>query len=201
MAPTDNSIDIIVYTQSDLQANPTLNSCVVDVINKAFQKHASFRSKPRFEHASELPTQLGTDGLCAVARLQDRLLGSASLCTWRPTAGGVVDEAFRERTADLELADAGLSYEAKAIGTVDEPLARGKGIAGIMMQALLEQVQARHPGEDLLLWIQLSEEHNGAYWRRRGYEQVGPVEIKPKGTWGSPKPFEFCTMVKRIPGA
>lgn len=196
-----SNINIIIYTKSDLQANTTLNNTIVDVINACFRKHVAFRGKLRFEDPSELADELGSEGLCAVAYLQDDILGSASIRQWRPAAGGVVDKALHEQPSDLKLAQAGLSYEAKAIVTVDSPLSRGKGLAGTMIQALVEKVQQRHPGEELLLWLQLGEEQNGPYWRRRGYERVGPVEIKPKGTWGSTHDFEFCTMVRRIPGA
>lgn len=200
--PTMSQIDIRIYTSAELRAEPRLNASIVDVINAAFGKHEKWNGKLRFEAADELPAQIGGDGLCAVARSGDSMLGTACLKRWRPDAGGVVDQALQERPSDVKLADAGLSYEVKAVTTVDGPESRGKGLAGVMIQALLEHVwKNRHPGKEMLLWLQLSEELNGAYWRRRGYEQIGPVEVKPKGTWGSSHDFEFLTMVKRVPAA
>lgn len=194
---TNTQISIAVYTVADLQADPQFNESLVRTINIAFDRHKAFNGKPRFENAAELPQQIGPDGLCAVASAGDSLLGTASFRCWRPS--GVVNQALQQRPLDLKLADAGLSYEVKAIATVDGPISRGKGLASAMIQTLLKKMQDRHPGQDLLLWLQLSEEQNGEYWRRRGYEQVGPVEIMCKGTWGSSHDFEFVTMVKRIP--
>lgn len=200
--PGSSRIDIAIYTSAELRADAQLNASIVNVINVAFSRHADFNGKLRFEDADELPQQIGVDGLCAVARSGDAILGTASFKRWRPVAGGAVDEALREHPEDLKLADAGLSYEVKAVATVDSPESRGRGLAGVMIQALLEQVQReRHPRKDILLWLQLSEEQNGAYWRRRGYEQIGPLEVLPKGTWGSTHDFEFLTMVKRMPSA
>lgn len=206
--PTIPQVHIKIYTSADLQADPHLNNSIVDVVNAAFTRHASFNSKLRFEYPEKLVEQIGTDGLCAVAYSGDSqdsssatMLGTASLRHWHPTPGGVVDDALREDrpAADLKLVEAGLSYELKAIATVDGPESRGKGLAGVMTQTLLEYVQEkRHQGRDVLLWLQLSEEQNGDYWRRRGYEQVGPVEVMPKGTWGATHDFEFLTMVKRM---
>ena len=200
LVPVFGHIPITIYTAAELEADPELNRTLVNIINGAFASHKNFKSdKPRFEHENELCQTIGNDGICAVARSAGTIVGSAGLRTWRPQAGGVVDDAFRTRPEDLKLADNGLSYELKAISTVNAPEWRGKGLAGVLTQALVRKVQEdRHPGKDILLWVQLSEAQNGAYWRRRGYEQVGPVEIMPKGTWGSYHDFEFLTMVKRI---
>ncbi|ETN40597.1 uncharacterized protein HMPREF1541_04874 [Cyphellophora europaea CBS 101466] len=199
---SSNDIQITIHTSASLDSNPKLLHSLVSAINTAFARHSAWNGTPRFHTPSELPTELGPDsGLCAIAHSGPTILGSASLRQWRPQANGAVDAALRSMPQDLKLADAGQSYEVKAVITVDTPRARGKGLAGLMIQALLEKVQReRHGGKEVLLWIQLAEEQNGEYWRRRGgFERVGPVEMMPKGTWGCTHEFEFLTMVRRVP--
>jgi hypothetical protein len=196
-APED--LPIVFYSPQKLRTDLELSNRIADLINACWTKHKGFQNKPRFENTVELWEMLGEDGICAVAIAGKEMVGSASLRSWRPD--GVVDDALRrERPRDAELVDRGLTYEVKAIVTLDSPMSRGRGLSGVMIQGLLSQVQKRHRGEDVLFWLQIAEEQNGPYWRRRGgYEQVGPVEIKPKGTWGALRDFEFLTMVQRMP--
>jgi hypothetical protein len=198
-APAPEDLPILFYSLRELSADPELSTKIADLINACWTKHKGFQNKPRFANTAELWEMLGEDGICAVAMSGTEMVGSASLRSWRPD--GVVDEALRrERPLDAELVDQGLSYEVKAVVTLDSPISRGRGLSGFMIQALLSQVQRRHHGEEILFWLQIAEEQNGSYWRRRGgYEQVGPVEIKPQGTWGALKDFEFLTMVQRMP--
>ena len=194
-------MDVIIYTATDLQASQSLLHEIVRAINLAFTKETALKcTEPRFISDDQLLSTLGPDGLCAVARSNTGIMASASVVPWQPSSGGVVDWALRDsRPSDAALVDRGLSYELKAVITANTPESRGKGLVDLCTNALVSRLKQRHDDPDaLLLWIQLAETENGAYWHRRGYEQVGPVEMKPKGTWGSENDFRFATSVKRI---
>lgn len=200
--------EVVIYTASDLRAAPVELGAVVAAINLAFARHetAGFHG-PRFAADADLLTMLGTHGICAVLRPspssglgQDVVRATGSAIPWRPQRGGEVEDALKaERPDEFRLVKRNLSYEVKAVVTTASPDTRGKGLAGLCVDALVQHLAAQHPGEsELVLWIQLAENQNGPYWRRRGYEQVGGVEVKPKGMWGSERDFEFATLVKKV---
>ena len=145
---------------------------------------------------------LDQDGLCSVVRLDGRIVASAALVPWSPEVGGPIDEAFRkERKDDIVLVEQGLSYEVKGAFVLDTPETTRKGLIERCTRELVGRLAERHGSNtDILLWIQIAEDRNGLgdYWRRRHYELVGPIEIKPKGLWGADHDFRFATSVKRI---
>ncbi|KAM3069232.1 hypothetical protein ACMFMG_010747 [Clarireedia jacksonii] len=191
--------DISIYTGEELNASPKVLHDVVHAINLAFSKHQSTGfDPPRFANTDELLEMLGSEGLCAVIRFNVTILASASIIPWSPHPDSVVAQTLSEqRPKDSLLISRGLSYEIKTAITADTPEARGKGLVGACIQELVARL--RGSGDDeMLLWVQTVEDQNGPYWRRRGYELVGPVEIKEKGMWGSTKEFRFATLVKRV---
>ncbi|KAM3077917.1 hypothetical protein ACMFMF_004332 [Clarireedia jacksonii] len=194
-----HSGDISIYTGEELNASPKVLHDVVHAINLAFSKHQSTGfDPPRFANTDELLEMLGSEGLCAVIRFNVTILASASIIPWSPHPDSVVAQTLSEqRPKDSLLISRGLSYEIKTAITADTPEARGKGLVGACIQELVARL--RGSGDDeMLLWVQTVEDQNGPYWRRRGYELVGPVEIKEKGMWGSTKEFRFATLVKRV---
>lgn len=202
MAVETMSHEVAVHTAADLQARRQDLERIVNAINLAFTKmsNAGFEG-PRFPISTDLLTMLGPHGLCAVVcSASGAVLASASSIPWRPDHGEVIENALKRDFPDEHgLVDKGLSYQVKAVVTAATPDARSKGLAGLCIQALVSRLSTQHPGEsELLLWILLAEDQNGNYWRRRGYEQVGPVEIKPKGMWGSANDFKFATLVKKV---
>jgi hypothetical protein len=189
-----------IYTAAELRALPNLLFDVFCAINDAFDKHSSSGiDSPRFIQSGELVDLLGKEGLCAIIHSNDSILASASVIPWRPDKGGIVDSALKARPDDLVLVDKSLSYEVKAAITADTPESRGRGLVSVCIESLVSRFFTIHRGEsELLLWVHLAEIQNGLYWRRRGYEQIGPTEIKPKGTWESKIDFEHSTLLKRV---
>jgi hypothetical protein len=195
------SIVIEVYTAKQLKDSPTTLDEAVKVINLAFRKmwDQGFEH-PRFNNTNQLLEALGPEGMCAVARQNDQIIASASIVPWQPDAAGVVYQALQQdRPDDFALMTQGMSYELKAASTLNTPASRGKGLVGMCTTELVSRLHDRHSDVSrALLWVQIADDQNGAYWRRRGYEQVGPVEIKPKGLWASVRDFNFVTLVKHI---
>lgn len=190
-----------VYTATELMASRDDLNDIINLVNLAYMRndHIGF-SGPRFRGNDEFLAMLGADGLCSVICSEETVLATSSLLPWRPQEDGVVIEALQEhRPNDHSLVQKGLSYELKAVATADTPESRGRGLVETCINELALTLSIRHRGDStLLLWVQILEDQNGGYWRRRGYEQVGPIETKPKGTWGSIKDFQFTTLVKRI---
>jgi hypothetical protein len=203
--PHNPDFQITTHRLSDLASNPNSLHTLVSMINNAFRTSgAAFQSsRLRFESDSEMIEQIGPDALCAIMTLDGRVVASACLKAWRPPQGSLVDASLKEDRPDdyALLSEPGLSWEVKAVVTVDEPLTRGKGLAGRCVDVLLAQITTQYPlsrSKCLLLWVQVIEIQAGAYWRRMGYEPVGPSELKPKGTFGSFADFWYTTLCKRI---
>jgi hypothetical protein len=191
-------VDITIYTGTELNALPKVLHDVVQAINLAFSRHESFFPKPRFFNPDELLEMLGPEGRCAVIHSHNSILASACIIPWSPPVGTAVAQALEQhRPNDALLVAKGRSYEIKTVITADTPEAKGKGLIGPCIEELVGRV--RRPGEsELLIWVRAVEHLNGAYWRRRGYELVGELEIKGKGSWNSVSEFEYATMAKRI---
>jgi hypothetical protein len=203
--PHNLDFQITTHRLSDLASDPNSLHTLVSMINNAFRTSgAAFQSsRLRFERDSEMIEQIGPDALCAIMTLEGGIVASACLKAWRPPRGGLIEASLKEHRPDdyLLLSERGLSWEVKAVVTVDEPLTRSKGLAGRCVDVLLDQLVAQYPlsqSKGLLLWVQVIEIQAGAYWRRRGYEAVGPSELKPKGTFGSFADFWYTTLYKRI---
>jgi GNAT superfamily N-acetyltransferase len=195
---------IKAYTAAELAASPSVLNDTLNVINIAFierERESKGFEGPRFPTTDDFLDTLGPTGLCAVASSLDSILAAASLVPWQPTAYGAVSQALRDtRPDDFALLGKGVSYEVKAVATALSPEARGKGLPASCISKLADVVFARqHPEETtLLLWVLVAEDTMGAYWRRNGYEQVGPTEVMPKGMWESTRDFRFSTLVKRV---
>jgi hypothetical protein len=196
---------ITIRPLSDLASDPDLLHNLVSIINKAFRapRSAFQSSRVRFEYDEEIIEQIGSDALCAIMALDGRIIASACLKQCRPPREGIIEAALKqERPDDYELTyEVGLSWEVKAVVTVDEPLTRSMGLASRCVDALLDQVMTKYPlskSKGLLLWVHVIEIQAGAYWRRRGYEPVGPSELKKKGTFGSFADFWYTTLCKRM---
>jgi hypothetical protein len=203
-ADKDNFM-ITIRTLSDIASDPDLLHNLVSIINKAFRAPGSAfqSSRLRFEYDEEMIEQIGSDALCAIMTLDGRIIASACLKQWRPPRGGIIEAALKQESPDdyQLLCEEGLSWEVKAVVTADEPLTRNKGLAGRCVDVLLDQVMTQYTlstSKGLLLWVQVIEIQAGAYWRRRGYEQVGPSELKPRGMFGSFADFWYTTLCKRI---
>ncbi|RMZ78960.1 hypothetical protein DV737_g3725, partial [Chaetothyriales sp. CBS 132003] len=192
-----------VVSLAELADDPVLLHELVDAINTAFRGQENFPSdRLRYQYDSEMVDESSGDRLCAVMRLEGKIIATASVEQCRPAAGGPVDLALKTtRPSDFLLAEEGLIWEVKAVATMDSPETRGRGLAGQCIVALQHEIVshnslAREKG--LLLWIQTIEKQNGIYWRRRGYELVGQSELKPAGTWGATSGFWHSTLVKRL---
>jgi hypothetical protein len=200
MTAAPSPLRVTIYTSAELRALPDLLHDAFLTINAAFDKHAiASIDSPRFTQSNEIIEMLGTEGLCAFVHSESDIVASASVVPWQPEAGGTIEAALRSRPDDAVLVDKRLSYEINAAMTADTPESRGRGLVSVCIEALVARVFTVRSGEsELLLWVHLAEIQNGAYWRRRGYEQIGPTEMKPKGTWGSEIDFELSTLVKRV---
>jgi hypothetical protein len=192
--------EFVIYTSKDLSTLPETLDDLFRIINLSFTQHRDHFETPRFTNAEEFLELLGPDGICAVVRLDTRIVASASAVPWHPDVGGSVYRTLKdERPNDFLLVEQGLSYELKAAVTADAPESRRKGLVERCIGELIARVADRHAGERrLLLWVQVAEDLNGAYWRRRGFEQVGPIEVRLKGSWGSSRDFNFATLVKSV---
>ncbi|KPI36946.1 uncharacterized protein AB675_6064 [Cyphellophora attinorum] len=204
LSPPSSDVSVAFYSRDDLRADPTVTKAIFDLINLAFMVHSQtigfHKKEPRFWNTDEMLEMVGPNGVLAAASINGQLVASSSFVPWRPTPGGNVDQALkRDRPKDYALLEqGGPSYEVKAVVTLQGPTTSRQGLAGVVNEALLKHVDQRHPGQDVLLWIGIAEAQAGPYWRRRGYERVGDIEIKPTGTWGSDHPFEYMTCIKRV---
>ena len=189
-----------IYTVGELANNPKLLHDVVSVINTAFaQKDADFSPSLRFPEDQDLIQQFGMSCLCSVIRSGGRVIATASVQRWREPEGSLADNILKERRHDYHLVEAGRSYEVNAVATVLDERSRKKGLATQCIQSIVDAILLENEGKDILLWIHTAEAQNGAYWRRRGFEEV-LIETKPMGFWGAYEPFQFTTLVKRVSG-
>ena len=94
------------------------------------------------------------------------------------------DLALQQDADLLTLVNQGLSWQIKCVAGRADPLYAGKGLAGQCIAALQQEVQRANGGKEFAEWIDLSEEQNGAYWRRRGFVAVGESELMPRGDVG-----------------
>ena len=191
---------ISLYTPAQLRSNTSLMTSLTHLINQAYAKHTAFNSRPRISDPHRFLDQLGPRGICAIMTDGDRMICTASYAHWRPAAGSVPDLALKQDVELLKLVDEGLSWEVKGVAVLSDPLYIGKGLAGQCISAVRQEVLKQNGSTAFAEWIELSEEQNGAYWRRRGYVPVGESELMPKGTWGSEKDFWYTTMVRRVAG-
>jgi hypothetical protein len=204
LSPPSSDVSVAFYSWDELRADPVITKAIFDLINTAFMIHSEtigfHKKEPRFWDTDAMLEMVGPEGVLATASVNNQLVASSSFVPWRPTRGGDVDQALqRDRPKDYALLEqGGPSYEVKAVVTLQGPTTSRQGLAGVVNEALLKHVDQRHPGQDVLLWIGIAEAQAGPYWRRRGYERVGDIEIKPKGTWGSDYPFEYMTCLKRV---
>ena len=189
---------ITIYSTSHLRNNTALMTSLTHLINEAYAKHTAWNSVPRISDTNRFLDQLGSDGFCAIMTDGHRLICTASYAHWRPAAGSVPDLALQQDVDLLTLIDQGLSWQVKAVDGRADPLYAGKGLAGQCIAALQQEAQRANGGKGFAEWIDLSEEQNGAYWRRSGFVAVGESELMPRGTWGSEKDFWYTTMVRRI---
>jgi GNAT superfamily N-acetyltransferase len=193
-----------VYTIDDLSHNPTLLHEIVALVNDAYWvAEVDFAPSLRFPQDRDMIEQLGPALLCAVVRLDDRIVATASLMPFREARDSEADEKFKEMCpGDYALAETD-SYEVKAVAVANDPGTRKRGLATMCIRALEDTIRAlnqnRGRDTDFLFWLHTEEKANGAYWRRRRYRAVH-IEWKPKGFWGALREFEYTTLVRKVSG-
>lgn len=189
----------VIYTVKDLVDNPALLREIVSLINSVYvAPEEEFEPELRFEKDQDLVDQFGKELICAVIRSEGHMLATASITPWHEYKDTDADVSFKKmRPDDYHLVESGESYEIRAVSVADTPASRKKGLATICIKALQEAVFARNGGTDFLVWVHTKEKVNGAYWRRRGFQNI-LIEWKPVGFWGALREFRYATLVKKI---
>lgn len=191
-----------IHKVPDLGNDPDLLHELVCLINEVYTNEEKDYSSgfPRFPKDQDLIEQFGPNALCAIIRREHRIVATASITPFSEPAGSMADKSFRNlRPDDYHLVETGYSFEISGVATMKEPEVRGKGLATQCIESLQKAILALNAGHEFLVWIHTAEHQNGAYWRRRGFENV-LIEWKPKGYWGAWEPFQYTTLVKKVGG-
>ena len=69
--------------------------------------------------------------------------------------------------------------------------------AKTMLQEQVSEERKEHTQGSLTLWIQAAECLNGAYWRKRGYQEIRR-STQGEGTWGCQTTFEIVVLKKIV---
>ncbi|OCK82376.1 hypothetical protein K432DRAFT_380490 [Lepidopterella palustris CBS 459.81] len=211
-----------LYTAAQLQANPTLITSIVELLNAAFS-HSRLDDPEtwaaealRFPHPERFIDMLGDEGICAVILAKEegdegtwsRVVATASATPWRGPRENLKPHDLKRR----HLKDAQFQWredwELKTVASVPPAIAPGYRNMGLasrcckMVEDVLigraNGIREQGKGEARLrLWILMEEERNGPYWRRRGFVTV-ERRMSVVGEWGCKKPFVIGCMVREV---
>jgi hypothetical protein len=183
-------LSLRILTAEELKVEQTLCIPLVSMINEAYSKREGEGLLSRFSDPDAIWKELGNNGLCVI--LQDPEHGDIPVAVagakrWKKGGCGEGGgEDLRE-------------WEISPVATRINPSYRKKGLVdrclAVLYSALLERVEE---GQKLKLWVQVVENYYGDYWRRKGYNQVGPEWIIAKGVWHKDYGFTLIDMCKNI---
>ena len=205
-----------LFTPSELKSNPTLSKSITQLVNDAFYRSYERdtvkwdNSESRFSDEEGLHTLLSGAGSVIALIFDDaasangngsingqanrKVVACASLIPWK---GGWEKECASTETG----------WEIKIVCVDGDPKYHRRGLAiqllDFLQQYLIvrETIQLEQKGlkgqRVLSLWILAAECLNGAYWRKRGYEQVRKKTWGP-GTWSCKTSFEMVVLRRDV---
>ena len=213
---TPNLSPPTIFTPSELRSNPRLSKSITQLVIDAF--HRSHEPDPvkwdntgsRFEDEEGLHLLLSGAGSVIALIFDDaasanengsingeetrKVVACASLVPWK---GG-----WEKEGADTET-----GWEIKIVCVDGDPKYHRRGLAVqllnfleqyLIVRGTIELEQKGLQGQRVLsLWILAAECLNGAYWRKRGYQEVRKRTWGP-GTWSCKTSFEMVVLRKDI---
>jgi len=191
----------LLFTTSSLAMNPSLLSSLKDLCNTAMYEHENFDAAPRFAQDNEVLSELGDNGLCAVAfcpvegATRDLPVACIMAKEYDPPkieGDENVSDALLEISQNIPHSNKNSDstsqpYRLYGVSTLSSSLYRGKGLIPLCLQALKSALPSSP------LWIETAEETNGPYWRRRGFKEVSRVK-KAAGFWAAKREFEWVLL-------
>ena len=180
-----------LFTAKELENEKTLVISLMDMVNDAYALQELEGSISRFKDSDEIWKDLGDDGLCAVVQDPDNGdLPVAMACAKRWTkCGGTACEP--EATGDWEIGPA---------ASRNDPRYRKKGLVDRCLNVLYDALLDRSGAKTLTLWMKVVENLVADFWRKKGFAQVGPRWIIPRGEWHRDQEFiliDMCKVVSR----
>ncbi|KIW99901.1 uncharacterized protein Z518_10829 [Rhinocladiella mackenziei CBS 650.93] len=179
-----------ILSSKELQHEHTLLTSLLDMINEAYKEREEEGSISRFPDSNAMLAELGDDGLYAV--VQDPGKGNipvavVGITRWKR------DNNWADTSGDC------YDWEISPAASRNEPPYRRQGLVDRCLTALSNTLLERSSGKEVRLWMKVVENLLGEYWKKKGFEQVGPQWIIPKGKWHKDLEFILIDMCKKIP--
>ncbi|ODM22888.1 hypothetical protein SI65_00477 [Aspergillus cristatus] len=213
----DPQYEFKVFTSQELQEHPCLLP-LWSMINSAFISHRkgflqpSHRDSDRFQTPQDVVSDLGPHGLCCVLFIADDTHTPIAYAGVKPykehfrlEVGGDVDDSGSRPTHWYSIID----WELSSVVVQDDARYARKGFAARccteVESALVNRFRdERSKKQDdrgmpkkITIWIQAIRELAGAYWSRRGYQEVS-VKRVGAGGWGAARPFDLINGKKEL---
>ncbi|KIX10433.1 uncharacterized protein Z518_01515 [Rhinocladiella mackenziei CBS 650.93] len=179
-----------VFTADDLRNEEELLVALLDMVNKTYRSHHEEGIISRFATSDEIWRELGEDGQCAVIQIPERGgLPVAMACAKRWKSHAEEEHPVGE-TNDWEIGP---------VASRNDSQYRKKGLADRCLIALYDAARSRSGEKKFVrFWVRLIENRVADYWRKKGFVQVGPRWLIPKGEWHKEKEFVMIHMCKEI---
>ncbi|KAF1945521.1 hypothetical protein EJ02DRAFT_431606 [Clathrospora elynae] len=190
-----------IHQASEFLSNPTLEQTIRHFVNEGYRYIApknrlrweSVNVGNRLPDSNSIPRQLGDRGFFAVIYDPDddaTPVACAATTPWKGDLEGYAASGEEEK-----------GWEIKIVTTRVEWM-KG-GLAGRCVDAIIDEL-VRLEGEDgdrlgqkLKVWIHTVECVNGAFWKKRGWQDVRGYE-KPVGDWGSKEGYRLLVLLKEV---
>lgn len=214
----DSQYEFKVFTAQELQGHPCLLP-LWSMINSAFISHRrgflqpAHRNSDRFQTPQDVVGDLGPHGMCCVLFVtEDNTHAStpiayAAMKPYREQFGPEGDpyDSGTRPTHWSSIQD----WELSSVVVQNDAKYARRGFAARCCvkdeSSLIDQFQDersknqdnRCMPEKITIWIQGTRELAGAYWSRRGYQEVSVRRIDA-GVWGAARPFDLIAGKKKL---
>ncbi|QDS75683.1 hypothetical protein FKW77_007672 [Venturia effusa] len=184
----------LLFTQSSLYMNESLESQIATLVNTSFHEIPNFTTTPRFANPSDISRELGDEGLIAIAfdpvPGADRDRPVACISAKKDALPSILIGSGADE--DEAVDGKGPHFKIYGVATLASPNGyRKKGLIPLCLRALRDALP-----QDSVVWLETAEAANGPYWRKNGFEIVRK-EMRPAGFWGAEKEFEWVALRAR----
>ncbi|KAF1811395.1 hypothetical protein P152DRAFT_459791 [Eremomyces bilateralis CBS 781.70] len=194
-----------LLTTDELAAQPSTLHQVVELITVAYRGNRIFGADSRFESDTELIDELSETGIGA-ALFESQHAGTERAVAAAFAKPYTIQGAQDWERRDMESETGGSEniepqfpvYELFGVASINQPHCRKQGLAQQCQDALAAALKERLGVDSVRFVLRVVEELNGAYWRRRGFKQVGEGSMRPKGQWNSDQDFLLIMMGKLV---
>ncbi|EUC44836.1 hypothetical protein COCMIDRAFT_5880 [Bipolaris oryzae ATCC 44560] len=223
-SPTTPSLSLLLqptlYTSPTIKSTPHLSTALTSLINSAFYRSASSNANwntsiPRFDSADELCKMVGDEGSVIAVLYSSRAKTKAEESREKDD-GGEEEEEEEEGEREIVACAAAIpwkggwhregsctesGWEVKTVCVAEGYV--GRGLASRLVEFLGGYLCARRKLEEkeegkVTLWLLVADDLNGAYWRRRGWEEVRRRR-EGKGVWGCKGEFDMVVLRREFP--